>query len=172
MKIEKLSSNSVDQLRELAILSYVEAYKNQLSAEEIQTRIDNKHSKSAFENLLKSDNHFFWGMFNAEQLLAYIEVSTDGKSETVDTADHLQLCRIYVHPAHKGLGLGKHLMQKAEGFAISRKLKGIWLHCFDQNTEAINFYQKGGFKLCGKDPFSIIPNLVRFDLVLMKDLSA
>lgn len=167
-KIERINIHKVGELSDLAVLTYIEAYKTQLSSEEIQSRIGCTYRKSDFENLLKSESHFFWGAFSEDTLVAYLEVSTEGKSTTVDTGGCLQLCRIYVHPNHKGTGLGRQLIQKAEDFAQQQSFKGIWMHCFDRNIEAINFYQKCGYNLSGRDPFSILPGLERFDVVLIR----
>lgn len=168
MKIERIQGTQVVALRNLAALTYADTYQHQLSAEEIQIRIHNNYSEAVFENLLKNESHFFWGAFSDGALVAYLEVSTLGRSESVDTSDLLQVCRIYVTPALKGAGLGKQLMQSAEAFARAQSFKGLWLHCFDQNQGAISFYEKLGFAVSGKDAFAIIPDKARFDAVLTK----
>lgn len=52
--------------------------------------------------------------------------------------------------------------------AIHTAHTGLWLHCFEDNKEAIDFYLRKDFKIAGKDAFSILPGTTRFDLVLTK----
>lgn len=165
----KLSGKNVEELRELAIRSYRAAYAGQLSPDEIQARIDKNHRSEDFTRLLQNKQHFFWGLYREAELVAYLELSNE-ESKTDSLREYLHLCRIYVEPTLKGQGLAKTLMQKAEDDARTHKRQGLWLHCFDQNTEALDFYRRGGFRMVGRDPFTILPGRERFDAVLVKDL--
>ena len=167
--LKQIPLSDADTLRELAIRSYRAAYAGQLRPDEIQARIEKNHRSEDFAELLQNKQHSLWGLYQKAKLVAYLELSNK-KSETDSLREYLHLCRIYVEPTLKGQGLAKTLMQKAEDEARTHKRQGLWLHCFDQNTEALDFYRRGGFRIVGRDPFTILPGRERFDAVLVKDL--
>ncbi len=61
-------------------------------------------------------------------------------------------------------------MMFAEEVCQARKWHGLWLHCLEQNREAVGFYEKLGYQVLGKDSFEILPNLQRFDVVMVKKI--
>lgn len=164
-----LEIGDAEVLRDLAILTYRETYNPFLSKDEIDARINSNYRLEDFIQLLGNrDTQFLWGIFHKNNLVAYLYLSTSDESTSVIVKNLIQLNRIYVHPEFKGKGLGKQLMQKAESFCKEQNQKGIWLHCLDQNTASIQFYQKSGYDIVGSDPFEILPGKVRIDIVLIK----
>ncbi|MBD3299799.1 MAG: GNAT family N-acetyltransferase [Candidatus Moranbacteria bacterium] len=72
--------------------------------------------------------------------------------------DKVKLIALYVLPEYQRQGIGKMLMQKVLDF--SKNSKQIRLEVAAYNQQAINFYQKNGFKLIpeSEDQHEIIPN--------------
>ncbi len=73
------------------------------------------------------------------------------------------LSRMYIHPRHQNKGIGSKLMEKI--FSALRKEACISLTVEPQNTSAIQFYSKFGFKIegpgsCSEDPHDEIPTLI------------
>ncbi|NEE29911.1 GNAT family N-acetyltransferase [Streptomyces sp. SID7982] len=58
---------------------------------------------------------------------------------------------IEVAPDHRGRGVGRALMSRAEEFARERGAGHIWLEVTNINTPAIHAYRRMGFALCGLD---------------------
>lgn len=54
--------------------------------------------------------------------------------------------RIYVFQEYKGKHIGKLLIQKAIEISKGSNLKYIWLGVWENNINAIKFYEKLGFK--------------------------
>lgn len=75
---------------------------------------------------------------------------TDGQSGFVGilTADALwdwlYVDELWVSPRMRNTGLGRRLMEKAEEFAATDNLKGIWL--WTQSWQAEGFYRKMGYQ--------------------------
>lgn len=62
--------------------------------------------------------------------------------------DWLFIQYVAVPPAQKGKGLGSELMARAEAWARSRGLAGLWLDTFA--FQARDFYEKLGFSVFGQ----------------------
>ncbi|WP_097981386.1 GNAT family N-acetyltransferase [Streptomyces sp. f150] len=58
---------------------------------------------------------------------------------------------IEVAPDHRGRGVGRALMSRAEEFARERGAGHIWLEVTNINAPAIHAYRRMGFALCGLD---------------------
>ncbi|WP_433544275.1 GNAT family N-acetyltransferase (plasmid) [Streptomyces sp. CA-294286] len=58
---------------------------------------------------------------------------------------------IEVAPEHRGRGVGRALMRRAEEFARERGAGHIWLEVTNVNVPAVRAYQRMGFALCGLD---------------------
>ena len=57
--------------------------------------------------------------------------------------DWLYIDELWTNPEMRRAGLGKRLMEKAEEYAASQNLKGIWL--WTQSWQAEDFYRKQGY---------------------------
>ncbi|MEV1046231.1 GNAT family N-acetyltransferase [Streptomyces sp. NPDC049916] len=58
---------------------------------------------------------------------------------------------IEVGPGHRGRGVGRALMTRAEEFARERGAGHVWLEVTNVNAPAIHAYRRMGFSLCGLD---------------------
>ncbi|MFE8912528.1 GNAT family N-acetyltransferase [Streptomyces globisporus] len=58
---------------------------------------------------------------------------------------------IEVAPGHRGRGVGRALMSRAEEFARAQGAGHIWLEVTNINAPAIHAYRRMGFSLCGLD---------------------
>ncbi|MFJ9324457.1 GNAT family N-acetyltransferase [Streptomyces globisporus] len=58
---------------------------------------------------------------------------------------------IEVAPGHRGRGVGRALMSRAEEFAREHGAGHIWLEVTNINAPAIHAYRRMGFALCGLD---------------------
>ncbi len=80
--------------------------------------------------------HVNWSVFNDDdQLVAALTANT--------LWDWLYIDELWVDETCRGTGLGKQLMAKAEEYAISQNMTGIWL--WTQSWQAPGFYRSLGF---------------------------
>ena len=66
-----------------------------------------------------------------------------------------ELSKCYVHPDHHGLGAAAELMHASIGAASAAGARGLWLGVNSQNTRAIRFYEKSGFRKVGAKSFQL-----------------
>jgi ribosomal protein S18 acetylase RimI-like enzyme len=81
----------------------------------------------------------------------------------------LEIERIYIKKKFQKHGLGKHLLNKAMEIAMERKKMKIWLGVWEENENAIAFYQKKGFVQTGAHSF-YMGDEEQVDLIMTKTL--
>ncbi len=67
----------------------------------------------------------------------------------------VEIERIYVLEAFKGIGAGRFMIEKTVEIAQSLGLDYIWLGVWAENEKAIRFYEKMGFTIFGEHIFRI-----------------
>jgi ribosomal protein S18 acetylase RimI-like enzyme len=81
----------------------------------------------------------------------------------------VELVRIYVLQAWKGKRVGSLLMQKCLEEARGRGYATIWLGVWENNPNAIAFYQKWGFEKVGTHTFKLGSDLQQ-DWIMQRSL--
>jgi ribosomal protein S18 acetylase RimI-like enzyme len=79
----------------------------------------------------------------------------------------------YVVPAHRGHGLGRHLLDRVIEEARGMHARCLWLEAQNTNPGAIAFYERVGFRWCGFDTSLYDPAVVppdEFALFFVMDL--
>ena len=69
--------------------------------------------------------------------------------------DALEIEQIYILQEFHGRKLGKLLFEKAVELTEELKLKCLWLGVWEENTKAIDFYQRQGFTKFAEHPFTL-----------------
>jgi putative acetyltransferase len=103
--------------------------------------------------LLRPDVTFFVARGADRQVL--------GCGAAVDCGAYMEVKRMYVAPASRGLGAGQQLLRAIEVCALIRGRPALMLETGIHQPEAIGLYEKAGFARCapfgayGADPLSI-----------------
>lgn len=80
-----------------------------------------------------------------------------------------ELSKCYVHPDHHGLGAAADLMHASIESAAAAGARGMWLGVNSENTRAIRFYEKSGFRKVGTKSFRL-GSAVEHDFVMERPL--
>lgn len=70
-----------------------------------------------------------------------------GATADRDNSHAFEIWRIYVAQEAQGQGIGTHLLAFAEQFAQSNDYHEMIIWAFCQNSRAITFYQKHGYRI-------------------------
>lgn len=81
----------------------------------------------------------------------------------------LEVERIYIRKEYKRQGLGRQLLEFAIELATKERRKLIWLGVWEENENALLFYQMFGFRKNGTHNFYIEIDK-QTDLIMVKEL--
>ena len=78
----------------------------------------------------------------------YVAVERQGQAVRIE--------QLFVSPQHEGEGIGKQLLEYAEGFAISQGASLLEVVVESDNRRAVAFYRGRGFAPAGGDLFQLV----------------
>lgn len=99
------------------------------------------------DELTDSKNLFFFAIYGNQQV-GFIKLRPQNQLIDIE-GDGFEIERIYLHKSTTGKGIGKQLMEFAIEMAIAQNKDYVWLKAMDTSQNAINFYKKLGFEICG-----------------------
>jgi ribosomal protein S18 acetylase RimI-like enzyme len=62
---------------------------------------------------------------------------------------------LYFLPDFQGRGMGRRLLEAAEGYAKEKNLDELWIGVMIKNRQALDFYKKAGFIFIREEPFTM-----------------
>ena len=69
--------------------------------------------------------------------------------------NRLYVPSLYFLPEFQGQGMGKRLLEAAEGYAKEKHLDELWIGVMVKNRQALVFYRKVGFQFVREEPFTM-----------------
>ena len=145
----------------------------------------------AADNTPTDMERYLQGAFSIEQvqtelidinntfLLAFIDGAAEpsgyaklrvGKSDAnVRGPDPIEIERLYVDQAVIGKGVGAGLMRACLDEAIAKGYCTVWLGVWEQNLQAIRFYERWGFEKVGNHIFMLGTDQQR-DLIMQRSV--
>jgi len=169
MTIKKCTLEDSLDLQAISMETFTDTFKDQNSPEHLNAYLERAYNVNQLEQeLANQSSQFFFVYFNQE-VAGYLKINTgDAQSEAMGN-DSLEVERIYVKKKFQKHGLGKHLMNKAMEIALQEKKKKIWLGVWEDNENAIAFYQKKGFVQTDSHSF-FMGDDEQVDLIMTKTL--
>jgi ribosomal protein S18 acetylase RimI-like enzyme len=157
------------ELQEISVVTFHETFKDQNSPEHLNAYLERAFDLNQLEQeLANRSSQFFFVYFNHE-VAGYLKVNTDEAQSEPMGDESLEIERIYVKKKFQKHGLGKHLLNKAIEIAFEHKKKEIWLGVWEDNENAMAFYQKKGFLQTDAHSF-YMGDEEQVDLIMTKTL--
>ncbi|TDW30003.1 GNAT family N-acetyltransferase [Cryobacterium psychrophilum] len=102
--------------------------------------------------LYPAENNYLLGLAELERagVCVYVARAEDGTALGIAAtvpleADTLELKRMFVHPAARGLGLASQLLGRIEADAASRGIRELRLETGSRHDAALSFYRRLGY---------------------------
>lgn len=169
MTIKKCTLEDSHKLQDISIETFNETFKDQNSPEQINAYLEKVFNLQQVEKqLAHPSSHFFFLYFN-DAVAGYLKINIDDAQSEKMGVESLEIERIYVKKTYQKQGLGKYLLNKAVELAIEYKKKKIWLGVWEENENAIAFYQNKGFVQTGAHSF-YMSDEEQIDLIMTKIL--
>jgi ribosomal protein S18 acetylase RimI-like enzyme len=155
-----------EQCHEVARLAHEiweEYYVPIIGRHQVDYMLDRFQSEKAISEQLGKGYEYYVAS-REEQGAGYLAIVPD------KDAPKLMISKLYVRKALRGSGMGKEMLQFVESFAISRKIKMLWLTVNKGNVQSIAWYSRMGFKNAGPIVMDIGGGFVMDDYRMEKAL--
>jgi len=169
VKIKVATIEDAATLAQLGRKTFLQTYGSQNTQENMGLYLKRSFTKKVLQNELAHVGSFF--------LLAECEGKPVGYAKLLENngpfhdkkTKAVELERIYVLNEWKGHHIGRDLMEQCLNFAQIRHYPVIWLGVWEQNSEAIGFYQKWRFETFGSYQFQLGED-EQTDFLMKRDL--
>ncbi|SHI36707.1 GNAT family N-acetyltransferase [Aquimarina spongiae] len=170
VEIVKVTLEDKEKLLEIGYNTFYEAFGPPVNTEEnIQSYLEQKFTLDQItQELLHPHSQFYFACIQ-NTLVGYIKLNTQtAQTEAVDL-NALEIERIYVTKEQQGKSIGQILLQKALSIAKELQSNCVWLGVWDQNTRAIRFYERWGFKAFTTHKF-VLGTEIQTDVMMKLEL--
>jgi ribosomal protein S18 acetylase RimI-like enzyme len=169
--LEPVAEHDFAALRDLAGAIWRSHYAGIISVAQIEYMLADRFADAALEAQTRATGAWLELLRVAGQPVGYCASACAGRFGDEGTAA-LKLGQLYVHQSHRGLGLGRRMLDHVEcrGRQLGRPL--LFLQVNKRNTSAIGFYEAAGFTIAHEAVFDIGSGFVMDDYVMEKRVAA
>lgn len=170
LTIKEVSHLDLFDLQEISKKTFYETYASGNTESDMIKYLEEEFASDKMTLELNDPNSEFYFAILENKIIGYLKINF-GQSQT-DIKDNksLEIQRIYVLKDFQGKKIGKSLYQKAIEIANQKKLDYLWLGVWEENPNAIQFYEKIGFKAFDKHVFMLGED-EQTDIMMKQDLT-
>jgi ribosomal protein S18 acetylase RimI-like enzyme len=139
----------------LAKSTFVDAFEKDNDPTQFKAYIEKAFSLQQMEQEVTNENSFFYFVFLGGKLVGYLKLNQYDAQTDVRAENDMELERIYVVTEHQNKNICSIILNKAIAIAKEKQKQYIWLGVWQNNTRAIDFYEKHGFKKFDTHPYFI-----------------
>jgi diamine N-acetyltransferase len=146
LSIKECSLKDIEKVKYISEKTFYETFSGENTKEDMENYLKENFSYEKLGSEIKNNGSKFYIVETNEGVVAYMKVNFD-KAQTETGHDNtLEVQRIYVLQEYKSKHIGKKLIQKAIEIGKNNSLNYIWLGVWENNINAIKFYEKQGFE--------------------------
>ncbi|MBC7557578.1 MAG: GNAT family N-acetyltransferase [Chryseobacterium sp.] len=155
ISIFKANVNDYKSIVDIGNVSVPEAHEGSCAPEDLNEYIQNNYNESAIKKELGDENNIYYILNYNGKAVGFSKIILNAKHPNIESENIVKLDKIYLLKEFQGLKLGFELLNYNINFAKNNKQNAIWLYTWIGNLNAINFYEKTGFKIIGENEFYI-----------------
>lgn len=135
--------------------SFLESHGMSASKEDIDAYVQLKFNETTFSEELRDERNHFNMIYYNETAVGYSKIIFDFPHPNIPFENVTKLERLYILKEYHHLKLGLELFNYNVKLSMTHHQAGMWLFVWTENTRAITFYNKVGFKIIGHHDFKI-----------------
>jgi ribosomal protein S18 acetylase RimI-like enzyme len=156
-------------IRELAEKTFRDTYTDFNTPENMELHVANNFNLEQIEKELQEADNQYFIVDLAGKIMAFAKLKKDHLTKGLTAKKAVEIERFYVDKTLQGQQIGRKLMNFCVEWAIQNNFEVIWLGVWENNANAIKFYQKMGFEFLEKHTF-ILGTEVQTDFTMKLDL--
>jgi diamine N-acetyltransferase len=161
MKLQKVGSESIKTIQQLANTIWPVTYGEILSDRQLKYMLDKFYSELALKTQIEELKHQFILVKENEEAVGFASYSAKNSQDP----SVFQLHKIYIHPKQQGKGTGKLLLNFIANEIKMQEANSLELNVNRRNN-AIEFYKKIGFEIIRGEDIDIGNGFFMTDYVM------
>lgn len=155
IKIKKATIEDASWIAPLCHQQFQVAHEGAMLQEDLEYCVDMLFNEQSIKEDLADPNTDYYVAVSGEEKLGCTKTSAVELNLGKNEKDALELTRVYVHPEYIGKGVGSKLMEHIISNCKQNGIQSLWLHVYERNLSAIEFYLKWGFEKMGEQSYPV-----------------
>lgn len=168
--VKKCTIEDLSELQKISKVTFTETFEEHNAPEHLNAYLEKAYNSGQLASELANPSSEFYFVCYNEDTAGYLKINTgDAQTEPMGR-EALEIERIYVKNKFHKHGLGKRLMEEAFDIAARGMKTKIWLGVWENNENALAFYEKKGFVQQGSHSF-FMGDDEQVDLIMVKTIT-
>ena len=168
--IRKANQSDIELLQNIGRQTFFEKFTENNSEENMLKYAAEAYRFEKTASEVNNPNSQFYLATLNNQTVGYLKINFGDAQTELQDPQALELERIYVLKEFQGKKIGQMLFEKILELAKESKLSYVWLGVWEENSDAIKFYEKNGLKAFGKHIF-MLGNDPQTDIMMKIELN-
>lgn len=164
MKIIEASKEDIFIIQSLSDRIWPPTFSDILTKDQISYMMDIMYSTASLEEQMIKSGHHYLLVKDGDEYLGYLSYELDYKG-----SEATKIHKIYVLPSTQGKGIGRLFINAVCNIAKANNNNQLLLNV-NRFNKAINFYQRIGFEVIGREDIDIGNGFLMEDYTMSKKL--
>lgn len=153
--IRPAKSNDAQCLAQLAQATFKAAFSHSCNDHDMALYCESNFTATIQLKEILDTNIVTLLVFLNNELVGFAQVGLDSFNKYLKVEQQMELKRIYFVNKYHGSGLASKLMTEIHKIWSNSNAQCIWLGVWEDNSKAIAFYHKYGFRIVGEHIFQL-----------------
>ncbi len=153
LHIQQCTLESLGVLVTLSKNTFIDAFAHFNNPDDFKTYVETAFATTTIKDELNTKHTAFYLVYKEDELAGYFKLNQYDAQTDLKSSNSMELERIYVVNAFQGQQIGQWMLSEVKNKAMAAGKQFLWLGVWEENTNAIRFYRKRGFKKFGTHPF-------------------
>lgn len=155
ISIRKANIHDVPLLAAIGGASFIESHGSSASREVMDIYVKAKYNTDACKEELCDLNNMYHFIYKDQKPAGYSKIILNSPHSNIHIKNITKLDRLYLLKEYYHLKVGLDLFNFNLELSKSNNQAGMWLYVWKENSRAIHFYEKAGFKVIGSYDFKL-----------------
>lgn len=153
--IRRATPDDASALAELGAATFIEAFGQLYSPEDLQAFLEDSHSVGAYAKVLANPDYALWVAERDGRAIGYAQAGPCGLPHADATPADGELKRLYLLKSAQNGGIGAALFDQALAWLEREGPRTLWISVWSENYGAQRFYGRYGFEFAGEYEFIV-----------------
>jgi ribosomal protein S18 acetylase RimI-like enzyme len=135
--------------------TFIESHGHSAPKADADSYIERNFTPEVFQAELNDEKNIYHIIYNNSTPAGFSKIILNYPHPSISHSNVTKLERIYILKRYYNLKLGAKLFKFNLNLSKENQQSGMWLFVWKENSRAIKFYEKRGFKIIGSHDFKI-----------------
>ena len=147
--IRPWQKSDLASIRRITWQSWISTYSSFIPESDIRSYFDIHYTEAALISMFDDPLTHGFIAETDDQIAGYVRLFFN------QDENRLYVPSLHIIQGFQGQGMGRGLLEAAEGYAAEKGLDQLWIGVMAKNRQALVFYRKVGFQFVREEPFTM-----------------